>query len=190
MNVDIRDKIKKEKMMRELPANHREIFKKRLQEEVQENSQNKFQFLKIAASILIIMSIGIIGYKFDFSGDSQEIVQSEKEPEKKINSMADISPDLKKVEDYYLTHINYQIAKIKITDENRAFLDAYFTELGKLQDTYNRSISELNSDEISEETIDLLIENLQMRLKLIYQLKARLKKIDNLNKKENENIKI
>ncbi len=190
MKIDLRDKIKREKMMKDLPINHREIFEKRLHEEMQEKSKDKFQFLKIAASILVLMSLGILGYQFDYSENPQEITQTEEKPDKKINSMADISPDLKKVENYYLTHINYQIAKIKITDKNRVFLDAYFTELGKLQDAYNKSISELKSDEISEETIDLLIENLQMRLKLIYQLKAQLKKIDNLNKKENENIKI
>ncbi len=190
MKVDLRYKIKKEKMMRELPVNHREIFKKRLEEEMHENSKSRFQFLKIAASIVIIMSLGIIAYQFDYSGNSQEITQTEGEPEKKINSMADISPDLKKVEDYYLTHINYQIAKLKITDENREFLEAYFVELGKLQTAYNRSIAELNSDEISEETINSLIDNLQMRLKLVYQLKSQLKKINNLNKQENENSKV
>ncbi len=104
--------------------------------------------------------------------------------------MADISPSLKKVEEYYLTHINYQFSKIKITDENRVFLDSYFVQLGKLQEAYDNSIAEINSEEISKETINALIENLQMRLKLMYQLKAQLKKKDNLKKQENESNKV
>jgi hypothetical protein len=190
MKVDIRNKIKKEKMMRELPNNHRNSFEQRLTNELHQKSGNYFTFLKIAASFLILLSLGVIGYQFFKSDAAQEIVLTEDKPAKKINSMADISPNLKKIEEYYLTHINYQFSKIKITDENRAFLDSYFIQLGKLQEDYNNSIAEINSEEISEETINALIENLQMRLKLMYQLKAQLKKKDNLKNQENESNKI
>ena len=187
MKVDLRDKIKNESMMKELPINHRKIFEEKLHKDLHTKRMFSYKFLKIAASVLILLSLGISSYQFYRSGKTpQEIVQSDEESGVKFNSMGEISPNLKKVEDYYLTHINYQIAKIKITDENRAFLDAYFVELGKLQEEYSNSIAEINSDEISEETINALINNLQMRLKLMYQLKAQLKKIDNLNKQENE----
>jgi len=187
MKVDLRDKIKNESVMKELPINHRKIFEEKLHKDLHVRQMFNYKFLKIAASVLILLSLGISSYQFYRSNKTpQEIVQSEEESGVKFNSMGDISPNLKKVEDYYLTHINYQISKIKITDENRAFLDAYFVELGKLQDEYSNSIAEINSDEISEETINVLINNLQMRLKLMYQLKAQLKKIDNLNKQEDE----
>ena len=62
--------------------------------------------------------------------------------------------------------------------------------MGALQESYVTAIGAIDSEkEISEETINALIENLQMRLKLMYQLKAQLKKIDNLNTKENESNK-
>lgn len=185
MKIDLRDKLKNERMMRELPNNHREIFEQRLEKELSKKSKKNYTFLKIAASVLILLSIGYAGNEFFKNDVPQEYVQTDDTSEKKINSMADISPDLKKVEDYYLMHINYQFSKIKITDENRSFLDVYFVEIGKLQEGYSNLIAEINSDEISEETINSLIENLQMRLKLMYQLKAQLKKINNLNKKEN-----
>lgn len=190
MQVDLREKIKKDKMMRDLPKNHRELFEQRLKNEFHQEAKNNFNLLRIAASVLVLLSLGFGGYQFFKPDVPQEVVQTEEVSNKKINSMADISPGLKKVEDYYLMHINYQLSKIKITDENRAMLDVYFVELGKLQEVYNNSIAEINSEEISGETIDLLIENLQMRLKLMYQLKAQLKKIDNLNKEENETNKV
>jgi len=165
-----------EMVVKELPKDHVNRFESRLNQEFTKE-KSSFSFLKIAASIVLIMSLGLSTYYFFPYDNSSD----------KINTMADISPDLKKVEDYYLTHINYQIAKIKRTDENSGFLDAYFVQLGKLQEKYNQSIATLNTDEISEETIDALIENLQTRLKLIYQLKAQLKKIENLNKQKNEN---
>jgi len=190
MKVDIRDIIKKEKVMRDLPNNHRNNFEQLLQKELHQKTKNNYTFLKIAASVLLLISISFTGYQLFNSDVSQDVVQTKDEPSNKINSLADISPDLKKIEDYYLTHINYQLSKIKITDENRIVLDTYLVQLGELQEEYNNSIAEIDSDEISEETINALIDNLQMRLKLMYQLKAQLKKIENLNKQEDENITI
>ncbi len=190
MKVDIRDIIKKEKVMRDLPNNHRNNFEQLLQKELHQKTKNNYTFLKIAASVLLLISLSFTGYQLFNSDVSQDVVQTKGEPSNKINSLADISPDLKKIEDYYLTHINYQLSKIKITDENRIVLDTYLVQLGELQEEYNNSIAEIDSDEISEETINALIDNLQMRLKLMYQLKAQLKKIENLNKQEDENITI
>jgi len=190
MKVDIRDIIKKEKVMRDLPNNHRNNFEQLLQKELHQKTKNNYTFLKIAASVLLLISLSFTGYQLFNSDVSQDVVQTKDEPSNKINSLADISPDLKKIEDYYLTHINYQLSKIKITDENRIVLDTYLVQLGELQEEYNNSIAEIDSDEISEETINALIDNLQMRLKLMYQLKAQLKKIENLNKQEDENITI
>lgn len=188
MKVDLRDKIKKEKMMREIPNNHREMFKQRLKTELNKKSKNNYTFLKIAASILVLLSLGFGGYQFFNPNTPQEIVQTEDESSKKINSIADISPALKKIEDYYLTQINYQIAKIKITDENRDLLEVYLSQLAELQQEYDDLNIRLNADEISEETIDALIENLQLRLQLLRQLKKKLKIIEDLKAKQNESI--
>jgi len=179
MAQDIRKLFEQETKMvtKKLPRGHNIRFESRLEQEFPKVKPS-FSFLKIAASIVIILSLGLSGYYYLPFTDSNV----------KINSMADISPDLEKVENYYLTHINYQIAKIKRTDENRAFIDIYFVELGSLQESYKNNIASIDSDEeISEETINALIENLQSRLKLMYQLKAQLKKLDNLNKQQNEN---
>lgn len=171
------------------PFGHKSRFEQRLDQEFS-HKRNSYSGLKIAASVAILIALGFTAvYYFNSSSFGTEIVKVT-EDKNKINSLADISPDLKKVEDYYLTHINYQFSKIKITNDNRTFLETYFVELGALQEAYKISIAKIDSEEeISEEIIDGLIENLQSRLKLMFQLKAQLKKIDNLNKQENENIK-
>ena len=115
MKVDIREKIKNETTMQELPKDHRELFEQRLKKEFPKKRAINLRFMQIAASIMILLSLGIAGYQFSKSDVPEEIVQKDLVTVKKINSMADISPDLKKVEDYYLTSINYQIAKIKIS---------------------------------------------------------------------------
>jgi len=168
-----------EMVSRELPKGHKSRFESKLDSEFK-NPKSNFSFIRIAASIALVVSLGFAGFYYFSSADIDA---------NKINSMADISPDLKKVEDYYLTHINYQFSKIKFTDDNRVFLEAYFVEMGVLQDQYKNTIASINSEEISEETINALIENLQMQLKLMYQLKGQLKKLDNLNKQQNENNK-
>ena len=168
-----------EMVSREIPKGHRSRFESKLDSEFK-NPKSNVGLMRIAASIALVVSLGFAGFYYFSSVDIAE---------NKINSMADISPDLKKVEDYYLTHINYQFSKIKFTDDNRVFLEAYFVEMGVLQEQYKKTIATLNSDDISDETIDALIENLQMRLKLMYQLKGKLKKLDNLNKQQNDNNK-
>ena len=86
MKVDLRDKIKKERKMKELPDNHRINFEQILQKELHHKPKRNYAFLKIAASILIVISLGIAGNQFFNSGGSQTIVTSTDKPVKKINS--------------------------------------------------------------------------------------------------------
>lgn len=188
MKVDLREKLKNEKMMRELPNNHRNSFEQQLQKELHKKPKNNYTFLKIAASIIIVVGLGLAGKQFFDIDNSSETVQKEDKSDKKINSMADISPNLKKVEDFYLTRINYQMAKITITDENRELLEVYLSQLNDLQKEYDDLNLELNiNSEISETTIEALIENLQLRLQLMRQLKKKLEIIENIKLEENEN---
>jgi len=186
MKVDLRDKIKKERKMKELPNNHRINFEQLLQKELHQKPKRNYAFLKIAASVLIIISLSIAGNHFFNSNGSQTMGISKDKPQKGIKSMADISPDLKKVEDYYITQINYQLAKITITDENKDLLEVYLSQLSDLQKEYNNLNTRLNFSEINEKTIDALIENLQLRLHLMIQLKKRLEIIENKKMERNE----
>jgi len=190
MKIDLREIIKKENKMKELTNNHRDIFEKKLLRELQNDTGNRFRILKIAASVLFLLSLGISGYEFYNNIEQTEIGKSQYRSDIKINSMADVSPNLKKVEDFYLTQINYQLAKISITDENRDLLEVYLSQLSDLQKEYNSLNVQLSKNKVSEKTIDALIENLQLRLQLLKQLKKKLKIIENLKVKENENKQI
>jgi hypothetical protein len=168
---------------KKLSDGHKSRFESRLDKEFL-SKKNQFSFLRIAASFLVLVSVALLSYQY-FDNGSKGIVKSD---EKKINSIADISPDLKKLENYYLTNINYQISKIKITDENEDLLEVYFSQLGELQKEYKELNAQLKIDEdINDDIIDKLIENLQMRLLLLKQLKKKLNTIENLKLKENEN---
>lgn len=185
MGQDIKKLLQQESEMttRKMSEGHKKRFESRLDKEFSK-PKSQFSFLKIAASFALILSLSFIAYKY-YDANKVEIVK-EKETPKKIKSIADISPDLKKIEDYYLANINYQISKIKVTDTNKELLEVYFSELAVLQKEYDQLNAQLSEDEISDETIDKLIENLQMRVLLLKRLKSKLNKIEKLNLKQNE----
>lgn len=187
MKIDLRDKIKKEMKKKELPNDHRIRFQELLNKELHQKSKNNYSFLRIAAAVLILISLSIAGYQYFNPNMPQNIVSDKDKSVQRIISMADISPDLKKAEDFYLTRINYQLAKITITDENRDLLEVYLSQLDELQKEYARLNTTLNSNkEINEITIDALIENLQLRLQLMRQLKKKLEIIKNIKSENHE----
>ena len=187
MKVDLREKLKEDKMKKELSGNHRTNFEQLLQKELHQKPNRSFTFLKIAASVLLLFGLSFTGYQLFNSGASQGVELSNDKSTNKVNSLGDLSPDLKKVEAYYLTQINYQLAKITITDENRELLEVYLSQLSDLQKEYNNLNTQLNNNKISEDTINALIENLQLRLQLLHQLKKKLKAIEEKKSERNEN---
>lgn len=165
----------------QLPQGHKMRFENRLDKELSQK-KSQFSFLRIAASFLILVSLAYAGFNY-FNLEDNESVKVE---ETKVKSLADVSPELKKVEEFYLAQISYQISKIKISGENKDLLDIYLSQLSKLQKEYKNLNLELNTDIVSENTIDKLIENLQLRLQLLRELKKKLKLIENLKTEQNE----
>jgi len=194
MKFDLREKLKKEKMQRELSTNHRSNFEQLLQKELHQKTKANYSFLRIAASVMIVFGLGYGSYEFLKTDVSDAVVQIEKQSDEKINSMADISPSLKKIENYYLTKISYQIAKIAITDENKELLEVYLSQLSVLQKEYvslNETLKkDTENNTMNDATIDALIENLQLRLELLRQLKKKLKIIEDLKLEENESMQV
>jgi hypothetical protein len=94
-------------------------------------------------------------------------------------TLGDLSPDLKKVEDYYMTGINVQLASLKFTEDNKALIEGYMRQLSELNDEYKNLNAELNTNGPSEATITAMIDNLKLRLELLFKLKNKLKELKN-----------
>jgi len=181
MPKDIREILKEAQTnSKELKESHRQRFEQRLQQ-LQKPKKNNYLFLKIAASITVILSIGYVS----FFNKLADIEQQFNEP--KITDLSSISPEMKQIEDYYLTAINYEISSLEITTENQEILDDYLEKIGKLTDDYQRLNTELSDKGINEKIINALITNLQLRLQLLVQLKDTLNEMKILKNKENEN---
>lgn len=134
-----------------------------------------FSFIKIAASIVVLLGLSYGFYSIfpEEKANNEEIVNADG-GDNTLKSLADVSPDLKKVEDYYLASINLELSKLELTPENKELVDGYMVRLKELNDEYDRLTLEWNENGLNEETLDALISNLKLRLNLIVQLKKKL----------------
>lgn len=154
--------------------------------------KNSFPWFKVAAIALVLISVSIFGYQYslDFTGNtinntSNPIVNTTEKPKPKPNqiSLGDLSPDLKKIEEYYLAGINVQLASLKIDNKNKELVKGYMKQLSALDKEYKNLSLELNKVGPTEETITALIDNLKLRLELLFKLKS---KINEFKTQENE----
>ncbi len=178
MAQDIRDLFKNEQLQHaEMPKNHEVRFLEKLEEAFPEEAQkpSKFSWLNIAASVVLLIGLSFGVYIVNTDGDSG--IKPVKVAETETSGLGSISPELKKVEDYYLASINLELSKIKPTTETKAVFDGYLEQLEELNQEYIRLSEELNEN-TSELTINALIDNLRFRLDLLYRLKEQLQTLD------------
>jgi len=185
MPKDLRKLLKNEPMQtKTLSKNHRINFEAKLQQELHNPKKNYFHLLKIAASFLVVIGLGTTLFYF-----SNNTVKNKTEMAK-IESLGSISPELKNIENYYLASINTEISNLQENPENKELLDSYLEKIGELTSEYKLLTVELNTNGLNEKTINALIDNLQLRLKLLYQLKEQLNELKKLNLEKNENIQV
>lgn len=187
----------------ELPLGHEARFeaklKKAFSETVSEEKNNSFPWLKIAAVAIVFFTVSFFGYhqlsKSDlkigsdpYNSVGKNNIENVETSNKPKFTLADISPDLKKLEEYYMTGINVQLASLKINDENKEVVDGYMQRLAELDKEYTSLNAELSKVGPAETTVTALIDNLKMRLDLLFKLKSKLKELKNQNNEEYKTI--
>jgi len=160
---------------------HEDRFFNKLESELPEKiTSNSYFWLKIAASIIIMVGIASYIYRNSFGETNPDttIVNNEDSKEKEANiSLGDLSPDLEKIENYYVANINLELANLEISNENKGVVDGYMEQLEVLDAEYKRLNKELNEVGPNDQTIEALIQNLQLRLQLLKKLKAKLNQL-------------
>ena len=173
-----------------LNPDHKTRFLDRLEEELPiKKRKNGFHWLKIAASIAILLAAAVFYYfnqDTDASGKTT-VVQTDDTKKDNAISLGDLSPDLKKVETYYVANINLVLSQLEVSQENKEMTDEFMEELGNLNAEYQRLNMELNELGPNDQTINALIKNLQLRLQLLQKLKT---KLNELKSSKNEQVKI
>ena len=173
----------------DLKSGHKARFLERLEEEIPLEKNASFPWLKIAASVAILLAAGVFYFNQEMQDDSgikTTLVDKEK-PEKESGiSLGDLSPDLKKVEDYYVANINLALSQLEVSQENKEMTAGFMKQLSNLNVEYQQLNNELNTLGPNDQTITALIKNLQLRLQLLKKLKT---KLNELKSSENEQVK-
>jgi len=180
-----------EEELPKLSEGHEAKFEALLAKEFGEKKKNKnaFFFLKIAAAVIIFFGIGYAGYNQFYNQENtieETLAETENKNETKDQiTIGDISPDLKKIEEFYTAGINVQLASLPLNPENKDLIDGYMRQLEELNKEYKILNEELNTVGPTEATVTALIDNLKLRLELLFKLKNKLKELKTL---ENEQV--
>lgn len=174
-----------------LSNDHEALFEAKLEQAFSQESTSRkgmFLWMKVAASVILLLSVGYFAFKQIPPGTDpleNNLVVENNQKEAPLLTIGDLSPDLKKVEDFYVNGINIQLASLERTPENEELINGYLEKLEELNQAYQTLTQEMNTDGPSEATINALIDNLQLRLELLFKLKNKLQQLKEL---ENENI--
>lgn len=182
MGQDIRELFKEERKTKkfQLKQGHEERFLKRLEKELPKQNKSRFFFLKVAASVLVVISIGIYAYNtYKKESVIKTSIVDKDDSIKDDNgiSLGDLSPDLKKIENYYVANINLELSKLEISNGNKTMVDDFMERLSELNQEYKKLNIELNQLGPNDQTITALIKNLQLRLQLLHKLKEKLNEL-------------
>lgn len=160
---------------------HENKFKNLLNEKLGTESKTDYSIIykMVAVAVIAVLStVFILNQDQIFSDEpAEEIVEASK------IGLGDISPELKTVENYYLTSIKLELATLETTEEHDAMVNSYLDELKNINKAYKDLEKDLNDYGVTEEIINAMIDNLQLRLELLQDLKQ---KLNNLNQKQNE----
>ncbi|SNZ00303.1 hypothetical protein [Flagellimonas pacifica] len=199
MGRDLRELFEKERESKAYPMKkgHEDRFLSKLEvklprEEIEKKS-NSFFWIRIAAAVVILFGTAVYFFfnraKEDIPTNTQ--VAERDSPNEKINtvSLGDLSPDLKKIESYYVTNINLELSELDFTGDNKVIVDSYMERLGELYKEYRRLTMELNEIGPNDDTINALIQNLQLRLQLLQKLRTKLNQLkSSKNEQKQSNI--
>ncbi len=201
MGQDIREMFRSEEHenKEKLSKGHQKRFEARLDEAFPEEKKksNQFFILKIAA--VVIVALGIGGFLFLNNGnelpvtkDNNQVAdtpvnQEASEETTKEYRLSDVSPEFKKIEDYYMASINIQLAKLDMTPANKELIDAFMTKLETLDNEYKALNAEIQESGLNEETVEAMIANLQLRLDLLKKLKTKLNELKQSKDNKYEN---
>ncbi|GAA4303230.1 hypothetical protein [Aestuariibaculum suncheonense] len=190
MARDIRELLKEDVVSKEaMPKHHEARFLKKL-DQAMPVSKPRHHWLRIAASVIVLLGFSFMAFQFYNSNQKQIEISPEiitNTPSNDMKTLGDVSPGLKKVEDYYLASINLELAKIKYTPETKELFDGYVKQLEELDNEYQRLSQELTNSGPSELTVNALIDNLKFRLNLLYRLRAQLQELKPSSEFENQN---
>ena len=185
MAQDIRELLKQDSKQEKatLSANHQDKFAALLEERLPEKRKPTFLWLKVAAIAIMLLGIGYVlmtntnGQPEEQMATEQNVVPDQTGNQETSKGLADFSPEFKKLEEYYTQSITMGIASLEVNPENRELIDGYLERLSNLDKEYKRLNAELVNVGPNDLTVNALIDNLKLRLDLLFKLKSKLREL-------------
>ncbi len=196
MAQDIRELLKQDKQIpaEKIKEGHQQRFMSRLEKELPKETRSfSYNWLKIAASIVVILSVSIFSFnRFGNSNPEKDgivnldngVKDATVVVNKQSSTLAEISPEYQEVENNILTSIKFQLSNITVDNTNRELVESFKVRLDNLDKEYQRLNKELMEVGPNVQSVEAMMENLKIRLSLLSRLKDKLKELEQI---ENEN---
>lgn len=196
MAQDLRELMNQEKYAQrpKLAKGHENRFLSRLAEEIPEDKKsNSYLWMKIAAVLVVVLATSFF-MKEQFITTSSEVPMLTNAPKESPSItpvyLSDVSPQFKKIEDYYLGNINAELAQLTITKDNKELIDSFMLQLEELDKEYTRLNEEMDETGVNEAVVNSLINNLELRVGLLSKLKNKLGEMKQASKESIQGVKI
>lgn len=181
MGRDIRNIIEEQSEAKlSMPKGHKERFSQMLDESFPEKKGGSVprHWMQIAAVLLGVGGIATVMILLNPADEITSVpVTTVQEQTVKTITLGDLSPELNKIEDFYLASIQYELAALDSDPKYKELMDQYVKQLSALDEEYKKLTEELNTIGPNENTVSAMINNLQLRLELLYRLKQKLNEL-------------
>jgi hypothetical protein len=176
---DLRNDFNYEDEHLKMPRGHLNRFEKRLNTLNAQPKHDLGMWLQRIAAVLII---GILVSNFWFNIDAE--LGSPQPETNETMDLNDFSPELGKFESYLKSSINYELATLDLNNYEDVAL-SYLEELKKIEKDYEALQNDLRVSGFNVTIVEAMIENLELRLELLQNLKLKLNELKTLSHENN-----
>lgn len=163
MKQDIRNLFKEEDDLKSLPKNHRTEFLKKL--EKQPTKKSAFPWLKIAAVLLVALTIGFCMFYTKSTAEN----------------VSPIIAQIEAVEAEYLANIKAEWESFVAIAEDDVLVERFRNKLSDLDKDYQIISSQFKNDANNILVIESLVDNLQTRLQILKDIQKHIKILNQNN---------
>jgi hypothetical protein len=165
MKQDIRDVFKDDVVSRkQLPDHHRQEFYEKLKNQGSKQKMS-WLWLKIAAVFLIALTVGFLVFT-----DNSDAVK-----------VSPIMAQIETLEGEYLKDIDLEWEKFVAIADDEVLVERFRRKLDELDKDYQEISEQFKTDSNNIMVIEDLVNNLQIRLKLLKDIQSQIKLIDQKN---------
>jgi hypothetical protein len=146
-------------------SGHLERFERKLNQPKKTN-RTSWKWLSVAASVVLVLGFWL--------GSNHQ---------KRMIDLADVSPKLEEVQDYFVRTINQELKAVEKYRnlETETIIEEALDQLEELEDNYRLFILELNSDGNKTKIINSMIKNYQQRVQILENVLKQIEQIKNPN---------